>query len=127
MEVRAKKSLGQHFLTDQSIARRIVDTLPEGTSASQNHGRPWPCEREGPAPAGVGGMSEAKFSGAEYPCGDKAIPELYVLIGPEGDFSPGEAELALGRGWVPVTLGNSRLRTETAALVAVTQVYTCIE
>ncbi|MBQ1718245.1 MAG: 16S rRNA (adenine(1518)-N(6)/adenine(1519)-N(6))-dimethyltransferase, partial [Bacteroidales bacterium] len=27
MEVRAKKALGQHFLTDQSIARRIVDTL----------------------------------------------------------------------------------------------------
>ena len=34
-----------------------------------------------------------------------------------------EAELALGRGWIPVTLGASRLRTETAALVATTMVY----
>lgn len=49
--------------------------------------------------------------------------DIYVLIGPEGDFSPEEAELALSRGWKPVTLGKSRLRTETAALVAVAQVY----
>lgn len=40
-----------------------------------------------------------------------------VLIGPEGDFSHDEIELAL-QTYVPVTLGNSRLRTETAALVA---------
>ncbi|MBQ2161839.1 MAG: RNA methyltransferase, partial [Bacteroidales bacterium] len=50
----------------------------------------------------------------------------YILIGPEGDFSPAEAELALSRGWMSVSLGSSRLRTETAALVAVTQVYTCL-
>ncbi|MBO4671061.1 MAG: 16S rRNA (uracil(1498)-N(3))-methyltransferase [Bacteroidales bacterium] len=58
--------------------------------------------------------------------GTGAPPEssgICILIGPEGDFSPQEAELALSRGWVPVTLGKSRLRTETAALVAVTQVY----
>ncbi len=41
-----------------------------------------------------------------------------ILIGPEGDFSPGEIELAMSNGWIPVTLGNSRLRTETAAVVA---------
>lgn len=41
-----------------------------------------------------------------------------ILIGPEGDFSPAEIELALENGWVPVSLGNSRLRTETAAIVA---------
>ena len=42
-----------------------------------------------------------------------------VLIGPEGDFTPAEINLALGRGIRPVTLGTSRLRTETAALAAV--------
>ena len=42
-----------------------------------------------------------------------------VLIGPEGDFTPGEIALALGRGIRPVTLGTSRLRTETAALAVV--------
>ncbi len=41
-----------------------------------------------------------------------------VLIGPEGDFSPEEIELALEREFVPVTLGNTRLRTETAALAS---------
>ena len=42
-----------------------------------------------------------------------------VLIGPEGDFSPEEIELALDSGFHPVSLGPSRLRTETAALYAV--------
>lgn len=41
-----------------------------------------------------------------------------ILIGPEGDFSPEEIELALKNGFEPISLGESRLRTETAALVA---------
>ena len=48
-----------------------------------------------------------------------AAPRCCVLIGPEGDFSPAEIALARGRGVRPVTLGASRLRTETAALAAV--------
>ena len=48
---------------------------------------------------------------------------IYILIGPEGDFSPEEAALARENGWVPVSLGESRLRTETAAVVAATAVY----
>ena len=48
---------------------------------------------------------------------------ILILIGPEGDFSPEEAALARERGWIPVSLGPSRLRTETAALTAVTAVY----
>ena len=49
--------------------------------------------------------------------------EIIILIGPEGDFSHAEAELALSRGFIPVHLGDSRLRTETAALAAVSAVY----
>lgn len=49
--------------------------------------------------------------------------EIIILIGPEGDFSRAEAELALSRGFIPVHLGDSRLRTETAALAAVSAVY----
>ncbi len=41
-----------------------------------------------------------------------------ILIGPEGDFSSEEIDLAIKAGWQPVSLGNSRLRTETAAIVA---------
>ena len=41
-----------------------------------------------------------------------------VLIGPEGDFSTEEVEAAIAGGFIPVSLGNSRLRTETAGVVA---------
>ena len=43
---------------------------------------------------------------------------ITVLIGPEGDFSIDEVKLAISKGFIPVSLGKSRLRTETAALYA---------
>lgn len=46
-----------------------------------------------------------------------------VLIGPEGDFSKGELELAIQNGFEKVSLGENRLRTETAALVACSQLH----
>ncbi len=49
----------------------------------------------------------------------KPQEDAVVLIGPEGDFSIDEVRMAEQAGFVPVTLGTSRLRTETAALVAV--------
>ena len=49
--------------------------------------------------------------------------EVTVMIGPEGDFSHEEAELALQAGFIPVHLGASRLRTETAAVTAAAAVY----
>ena len=60
----------------------------------------------------------------------KSLAQVYepsrdavVLIGPEGDFDPQEVALALKAGFVPVTLGESRLRTETAALMAVATMH----
>lgn len=50
--------------------------------------------------------------------GEKTV----VLIGPEGDFSPNEIQLSRSAGYVPVSLGNSRLRTETAG-VAVAHMF----
>lgn len=41
-----------------------------------------------------------------------------ILIGPEGDFSEEEVQFAINAGFIPVSLGCSRLRTETAGLVA---------
>ncbi|MBL4710702.1 MAG: 16S rRNA (uracil(1498)-N(3))-methyltransferase [Flavobacteriales bacterium] len=49
-----------------------------------------------------------------HPKGQKAL----ILIGPEGDFSKEEVELAIAKGFKSVSLSESRLRTETAALVA---------
>lgn len=48
---------------------------------------------------------------------------VVIMIGPEGDFAPEEVEYAVGHGFVPVTFGASRLRTETAALYGVTAVH----
>ncbi|MCB0636712.1 MAG: 16S rRNA (uracil(1498)-N(3))-methyltransferase [Lewinella sp.] len=45
--------------------------------------------------------------------------DVCIMIGPEGDFSAPEVELARQHGWQPMTLGPNRLRTETAAVVAV--------
>ena len=53
--------------------------------------------------------------------------DVTVLIGPEGDFSPEEARLAVEQGYIPVHLGSSRLRTETAAVLAATAVYLAFE
>ncbi len=50
--------------------------------------------------------------------------QVEIMIGPEGDFSPAEVEAALKQGYREITLGNQRLRTETAAVVAVTIVAT---
>jgi 16S rRNA (uracil1498-N3)-methyltransferase len=60
-------------------------------------------------------LREERHSLYSHPAGQPAR----VLIGPEGDFTPQEIRTALDQGFIPVTLGNTRLRTETAAIVAV--------
>jgi len=52
--------------------------------------------------------------GDELAKGDTCL----VLIGPEGDFTPDEIDTALNKNFKAITLGDSRLRTETAALEA---------
>ena len=77
-----------------------------------------------------------EFSGRKFiaHCGESVRGKSYlastlnagenalVLIGPEGDFSPEEVALAVENGFEEITLGTQRLRTETAAVVAVTMV-----
>ena len=48
--------------------------------------------------------------------------DLTILIGPEGDFSTSEIKQATNKGYLPVSMGKTRLRTETAAIVACTTV-----
>ncbi|MFH4965219.1 16S rRNA (uracil(1498)-N(3))-methyltransferase [Gaetbulibacter sp. M235] len=48
----------------------------------------------------------------------KRNEDITILIGPEGDFSVKEIEMAILKAFIPVTLGETRLRTETAAIVA---------
>ena len=68
--------------------------------------------------------SAAAASTTASPCPEtRDEPKITILIGPEGDFSPEEANLAVSQGYIPVHLGPSRLRTETAAVTAVTATY----
>lgn len=72
---------------------------------------------------------DASVYGTDGEPGVRAIPfladvaqpgeKVQVLIGPEGDFSLNEVRSALSNGFQPISLGDSRLRTETAALAAV--------
>ena len=68
-------------------------------------------------------MPSGKFicsmnASADFNSGLKNLGELLVLVGPEGDFSSAEYAEANNAGFNPVTLGHSRLRTETAAVMA---------
>jgi 16S rRNA (uracil1498-N3)-methyltransferase len=86
-----------------------------------------------PAIEPVSGLSSVLAAGVNYDL--KLIPTLagerrllkdvvnssnagniLVLIGPEGDFTPEEVRLACGKGAVPVSLGDSVLRVDTAAI-----------
>ena len=58
--------------------------------------------------------SERRLLSREYIPG----PDTVIAIGPEGDFSPEEIREAIDAGFIPVSLGEARLRTETAALLA---------
>lgn len=55
----------------------------------------------------------------KYNCGENVL----ILIGPEGDFSKEEIKLALDNGFIPVSLGDSRFRTETAAIFACSVIH----
>lgn len=62
--------------------------------------------------------AEKKYLNQEFKTGQRYL----ILIGPEGDFSPVEIEKAISAGFVPISLGEARLRTETAALYACTEI-----
>ena len=49
---------------------------------------------------------------------NEVVSESTILIGPEGDFSTLEVEVALKNNFIPISLGSSRLRTETAGVIA---------
>lgn len=58
--------------------------------------------------------------------GSSGEPEALFLIGPEGDFSAEEISAALAAGFIPLSLGPSRLRTETAAVLCSAALYMSI-
>ncbi len=98
--VAAMKQSGQAFLpelTSQIAFKNLVNSEFEGIKLIAH------CEN-GPKIK----LKEALQTGKN----------VLILIGPEGDFDPSEIALALKNGFIPVSLGASRLRTETAGVVA---------
>lgn len=110
---------------------------PGGTSCPEHTSYPEPSCAAGisgavccPDPSSVPGISdvascpEQADAAEEVLCAlGKNFPSITILIGPEGDFSPAEVDTAIAAGFLPLTLGTSRLRTETAAVAAVAGVY----
>ena len=72
------------------------------------------------------GYCDASTPRKEFALEYDGLSDLTVLIGPEGDFTADEIESAVNGGFVPVTFGNTRLRTETAALYALCSAHTVI-
>lgn len=68
------------------------------------------------------GYCSESFPKKEFVKEYKPGHDVIVMIGPEGDFSPKEVEMAVEKGFKPVTLGNKRLRTETAGVFATSAV-----
>ncbi len=109
-----RRDRGEKIITSaakQSL-KALFPTLDELTPLSEVLSMPFEgrkliahCSEEG----------ERRYMGDLIHAGE----ELLVLIGPEGDFSPAEIEAARRAGFEEVTLGDMRLRTETAALTAV--------
>jgi len=84
------------------------------------HSSPWTDKRDlsdelrKNTPCGSNQKLEVINTESEIPSSESFL----VLIGPEGGFSDDEVHLAIEHGFVPVSLGEARLRTETAAIVA---------
>ncbi len=96
--------------------KACLPTLEPLTSVRQVLERPF---------EGVKLIAHCRPEGERVPITETLPPHTntLILIGPEGDFTPEEVDMAMRNGFVPVSLGQSRLRTETAALAAVMAAY----
>lgn len=73
------------------------------------------------------GYCDEKTPRKEFAKTYEGLDDISILIGPEGDFSSEEIELALSSHYIPVTFGLTRLRTETAAIYALCAAHTLID
>ena len=100
--------------SDASADAANADAANDASAAAANDA--------GAAAASDAGAAAASTTASPFP-ETRDEPKITILIGPEGDFSPEEANLAVSQGYIPVHLGPSRLRTETAAVTAATATY----
>jgi 16S rRNA (uracil1498-N3)-methyltransferase len=121
--VRQQRAAGVQLLARRQGAGERNEAIPESLTAGVGPLTPVREILERPF-GGVKLIAHCR-EGGRIPIAE-ALPkggDALILIGPEGDFTADEVELALANGFLPISLGESRLRTETAALVAVTAAY----
>ena len=95
----------------QAVLPEIDDIMPFNSFISQPfHGRKFIAHCYD---------TDKKMLSQHYKKGENAL----ILIGPEGDFSEEEVQKAIENGFEPISLGNNRLRTETACLVSVHTIH----
>lgn len=106
---------------EERLEKVIVAAMKQSLKAYLPHLNPMADFRQFIASCG----EKQKFIAHCHPGKKQRLDDVYrlgndvvILIGPEGDFSEEEVTVAREYGFVPVTLGNSRLRTETAGIVA---------
>jgi len=98
-ELVGRPALGERYIAHCLEAPRPTDSLADRREILSRSGAAGTLDNGGPG---------------------NGVPSQLILIGPEGDFSPKEVEVALKEGFLPVTLGENRLRAETAGVVAAT-------
>lgn len=105
----AKQSLSAHLPRLNDLTS-IEDCILSATEQYRfiAHSSPWTDKRD--LRTELKNIAEAKA--------DNGLSTFIVLIGPEGGFSDDEVRLAMDHGFIPVSLGDARLRTETAAIVS---------
>ncbi|MDR0823729.1 MAG: 16S rRNA (uracil(1498)-N(3))-methyltransferase [Prevotella sp.] len=122
---RFSPTLCQHSERKEIKSQRIEKILVSAMKQSQKALLPQLDEMQSFSKLLEQDFSGQKFIAHCYPQKKRSLKEAYkkgenalILIGPEGDFSEQEVEEAIKKGFQPVSLGESRLRTETAALAA---------
>ncbi len=125
MEVRAKKSLGQHFLTDQDIARRIVDALQGSPVLEVGPGMGVLTKYLIPHLAGQAlelGRVHSRFAAAEYGLSSTPAPATEAFESQDNDLATGLASpdrshprLVRGRGPLAERVGGAE-RSEESGL-----------
>jgi len=111
------------------IAREALQQSGAGGVPEIQAPRPLPeaVGRAGPGEVRLVFHQERRGTRSLHECLAASVQSVCVLIGPEGGLAPEEVELLIAGGFVPITLGTTILRTETAAVFALAAIQTILE
>ena len=111
------------------IAREALQQSGAGGMPEIQAPQPLPeaVGRAGPGEVRLVFHQERRGTRSLHECLAGSVQSVCVVIGPEGGLAPEEVELLIAGGFVPITLGTTVLRTETAAVFALAAIQTILE